>query len=219
MADSGRGDQSRARYAAFRRRKRWGPGRSWVVTALPPAPSWCWSRYSRQDDRLLPAFHQPLRPRIPTHQYWDPVFEEFGALPFIFGTIVSSLLALLIGGPISLGAAIYLSELAPDWLRSPVSFLVELLAAIPSVVYGLWGIFVLAPWLRTFVRALSGQNPRLPAALPGPAVRRRDAGGRPDPGHHDHPHHHRRLAGRDAGGARHPARGACSPWGRPGGRR
>ncbi len=82
---------------------------------------------------------------------WDPVARNFGALPFIFGTVVSSLIALLVGGPIGLGAAIYLSELAPNWLRDPVSFLVELLAAIPSVVYGLWGIFVMAPWLRSTV--------------------------------------------------------------------
>lgn len=80
---------------------------------------------------------------------WDPVAEEFGALPFVYGTLVSSFLALLVGGPISLGAAIFLSELAPNWLRNPVSFLIELLAAIPSVVYGLWGIFVLAPLLRS----------------------------------------------------------------------
>lgn len=78
---------------------------------------------------------------------WDPVFQEFGALPFIYGTLVSSLLALLIGAPIGLGAAIYLTEMAPPWVRNPVSFLVELLAAIPSVVYGLWGIFVLTGWL------------------------------------------------------------------------
>ncbi|MHB0870450.1 MAG: PstC family ABC transporter permease, partial [Chloroflexota bacterium] len=82
---------------------------------------------------------------------WDPVFEEFGALPFVYGTLVSSLLALLIGAPLSLGTAIWLAELAPQWLRSPVSALVELLAAIPSVVYGLWGIFILAPWLRSTV--------------------------------------------------------------------
>ncbi len=87
---------------------------------------------------------------------WDPVFEEFGALPFVYGTVASSCLALLIGGPISLGAAIYLSELAPSWLREPVSFLVELLAAIPSVVYGVWGIFVLVPWLRASVQPLLG---------------------------------------------------------------
>jgi phosphate transport system permease protein len=79
---------------------------------------------------------------------WDPVKEVFGGLPFIYGTIVSSLLALLIAVPISLGVAIFLVELAPAWLRGPVGFMVELLAALPSVVYGLWGIFVLVPWLR-----------------------------------------------------------------------
>ncbi|MCA9645848.1 MAG: phosphate ABC transporter permease subunit PstC [Myxococcales bacterium] len=76
---------------------------------------------------------------------WDPVSEQFGALPFIYGTVVSSLVALFIAVPVALGIAIYLSELAPLWLRKPVGFLVELLAAVPSVVYGLWGIFVLAP--------------------------------------------------------------------------
>jgi phosphate transport system permease protein len=83
---------------------------------------------------------------------WDPVERIFGALPFIYGTVVSSLLALALAVPISVGIAIYLSELAPSWLRSPLGFLVELLAAVPSVVYGLWGIFVLAPWLRDSVQ-------------------------------------------------------------------
>ena len=83
---------------------------------------------------------------------WDPVKEIFGALPFIYGTIVSSLLALLIAVPVSLGVAIYLAELAPQFIREPLSFLIELLAAIPSVVYGLWGIFVLAPFLRQTVQ-------------------------------------------------------------------
>jgi phosphate transport system permease protein len=83
---------------------------------------------------------------------WDPVAEQFGALPFIYGTLVSSLLALLIAVPLGLAAAIYLAELAPGWVRSPVAFLVELVAAVPSVVYGLWGIFVLAPFLRTWVQ-------------------------------------------------------------------
>lgn len=78
---------------------------------------------------------------------WDPVNDVYGARPFIYGTIVSSLLALLIAVPLSLGIAIYLSQFAPRWLRSPLGFIVELLAAIPSVVYGLWGIFVLAPFL------------------------------------------------------------------------
>ena len=86
-----------------------------------------------------------------TTSTWDPVAEEYGALPFIFGTLFSSLLALLIALPLSIGVAIFLSELAPRWLERPVSFLVELLAAIPSIVYGLWGLFVLVPWLRSSV--------------------------------------------------------------------
>jgi phosphate transport system permease protein len=76
---------------------------------------------------------------------WDPVAGKFGALPLIFGTVVSSVLALLLAVPLGLGVAIFLSELSPAWLKSPIGFLVELLAGIPSVVYGLWGIFVLAP--------------------------------------------------------------------------
>jgi phosphate transport system permease protein len=82
---------------------------------------------------------------------WDPVKDEYGALPFIFGTLVSSILALLIALPLGFGTAILLSELAPRWLEPSLSFLVELLAAIPSIVYGLWGIFVLIPWLRESV--------------------------------------------------------------------
>lgn len=85
---------------------------------------------------------------------WNPVASRFGALPFIWGTIFSSVVALLIAVPLSLGLAIFLSELAPSWLAHPVSFLTELLAAIPSVVYGLWGIFVLVPWLRADVQPL-----------------------------------------------------------------
>jgi phosphate transport system permease protein len=82
---------------------------------------------------------------------WDPVQEEYGALPFIYGTIVSSLLALIIALPLSIGIAVFLSELAPRWLEVPTSFLVELLAGIPSIVYGIWGFFVLVPWLRSTV--------------------------------------------------------------------
>src|SRR6187401_2808184 len=80
---------------------------------------------------------------------WDPVAGEFGALPFIWGTLYSSVLALLIAMPVALGIAIFLSELCPRWMRQPLAFLTELLAAIPSIVYGLWGIFVLAPAVRT----------------------------------------------------------------------
>ena len=79
---------------------------------------------------------------------WDPVNEVFGALPFIFGTVVSSLIALLIAVPISIATAVYLTELAPLWLRQPLIMFIELLAAVPSVILGLWGIFVMVPWLR-----------------------------------------------------------------------
>lgn len=82
---------------------------------------------------------------------WDPVNAEFGAAPALFGTLVSSFLALVLATPLALGVAIFLSEFAPRWLRRPVAFLVDLLAAIPSVVYGLWGIFVLIPLLRAYV--------------------------------------------------------------------
>ncbi len=90
---------------------------------------------------------------------WNPVSGRFGALPFVYGTLVSSGIALMLAVPLGLGVAIFLSELAPRWLRVPVGFLVELLAAIPSVVYGLWGIFVLIPWVRTSL------TPPLQAAL------------------------------------------------------
>ena len=83
-----------------------------------------------------------------TSSTWDPVHGVFGAAPAIFGTIVTSILALIIATPLALGVAIFLSEYAPRWLRQPVAFFVDLLAAIPSVVYGLWGIFVLIPILR-----------------------------------------------------------------------
>jgi phosphate transport system permease protein len=85
------------------------------------------------------------------HAKWDPVFKNFGALAFIYGTLVSSFLALLQAVPLGIGTALFLSEMAPPRLRASVSFLVELLATIPSVVYGLWGIFVLVPWVRTYI--------------------------------------------------------------------
>jgi len=89
---------------------------------------------------------------------WDPVAENYGALPFIFGTVVSSLIALAIALPLSLGVAIFLSELAPRWMERPMSFVIELLAAIPSIVYGLWGIFVMVPWLRTSIQPFLGKT-------------------------------------------------------------
>jgi phosphate transport system permease protein len=86
-----------------------------------------------------------------TGRIWNPIKGNFGSLPFVYGTIVSSLIALLISVPLSLGIAIFLVEQAPYYVARPLGFLVELLAAIPSVVYGLWGIFVLAPFLRVHV--------------------------------------------------------------------
>jgi phosphate transport system permease protein len=86
-----------------------------------------------------------------TSSTWNPVAEQFGAGPAIYGTLVSSAIALLIATPLALGSAIFLSEFAPRWMRQPLGFLVDLLAAIPSVVYGLWGIFVLVPLLRRYV--------------------------------------------------------------------
>lgn len=85
---------------------------------------------------------------------WNPVAENFGALPFIYGTVISSLIALVIAVPLSIGLAVFLTEMCPRVLRAPLSFMTELLAAIPSVVYGLWAIFVLAPILRVDVNPL-----------------------------------------------------------------
>ena len=83
-------------------------------------------------------------------EIWNPVTGQFGALPFIWGTLYSSILALAIATPIALGIAVFVSELCPSWLRQPLVFLTELLAAIPSIVYGLWGVFVLVPAVRAF---------------------------------------------------------------------
>ena len=95
-------------------------------------------------------------------EIWDPVAGEFGARPFIWGTLYSAVLALLIAAPIALGIAIFISELSPAWLQRPLVFLTELLAAIPSIVYGLWGIFVLVP----FVRQIEAATPAWMKSLP-----------------------------------------------------
>ena len=123
----------------------------WLVLLLAggvgAAPVWgSWGALRAFGFRFLVTWH------------WDPVAGEFGALPFIYGTLLSSLLALLIAVPLSLGAAIFLAELAPSWIRPPIAFLIEMLAAVPSVVYGLWGIFVLVPWLRDWVQPALGRT-------------------------------------------------------------
>src|SRR5215210_7125278 len=109
-----------------------------------------------------------------TSSTWDPVAEQFGALPLIFGTLLSSVIALVIAVPLSLGVAVYLTEFAPKVVRQPVAFLIGLLAAIPSVVYGLWGIFVLIPALRTTVfpllRKAFGFLPLFQGAIYGPSM-------------------------------------------------
>jgi phosphate transport system permease protein len=100
---------------------------------------------------------------------WDPVSGEFGALPFIWGTLYSSILALLIATPVSLGIAVFIAELSPSWLRQPLVFITELLAAIPSVVYGLWGIFVLVPAVRWLENALP-ESLRVVPLFSGPPI-------------------------------------------------
>ena len=155
----------------------------------PPGPTWRVLRGVNRADRLYKAILTALALGLPLFlivlvtqlvvsswpsitkfgfsfvwtSVWDPVADVFGAAPMIFGTIASALLALLMAVPLALGVAIFLTEFAPKWVRQPVAFLVELLAAIPSVVYGLWGIFVLIPFLRSHVvpplRAALGWTP------------------------------------------------------------
>ena len=117
---------------------------------------------------------------------WDPVAGEFGARPFIWGTLYSSVLALIISTPIALGIAIYHFRARAELAPRPLVFLTELLAAIPSIVYGLWGIFVLVP----FVRQLQVATPEWMRGVPlftRPAARRRHALGRAHPRHHGDP--------------------------------
>src|SRR5208337_2254619 len=90
-----------------------------------------------------PSTHKPM--------YWDPVNGHFSAIPFLYGTLVSSFLALLLAVPLAIGVAVFLTEMCPQVLRTPLAFLTELLAAIPSVIYGLWAVFVLVPLLREHV--------------------------------------------------------------------
>ena len=105
---------------------------------------------------------QRFGPRFWATSVWDPVTGEFGALPFIWGTLYSSVLALLLATPVAIGIAVFITELCPGWLQKPLAFLTELLAAIPSIVYGLWGIFVLVPAVRVFQMALPDSWRALP---------------------------------------------------------
>ncbi len=111
--------------------------------------------------------------RFITGQVWNPTADTFGALPYIYGTLITSCIGLLIATPIAVGASLYIVEYAPRWLRTPISFTVELLAVIPSVIYGFWGIAVLAPFLRDRVerplKATLGDVPVLNQLVTGPA--------------------------------------------------
>ena len=96
------------------------------------------------------AVHQ-FGPHFLFSSEWDPVADQYGALPFIYGTLVSSGIALLIAVPLGVATALFLTEMAPQKIRQPAIMIVEMLAAVPSVIFGLWGIFVMVPWLRDHV--------------------------------------------------------------------
>ena len=125
---------------------------------------------------------------------WDPVAEQFGALPFIYGTLVSSLIALLIAVPLSIATAVYLTELAPLWIRQPLASLIEMLAAIPSVILGLWGIFVMIPWLRDYPFPCLKRYLRLDAVFHRADLRAQHARRRNHYCDHDSADHHFGLA-------------------------
>ena len=112
--------------------------------------------------------------RFFTTSEWDPVFEKFGAAHYIYGTAVTSLLALVIATPIAVGAALFLAEYAAKWLRGPVGYLIEMLAVIPSIIYGLWGFFILAPFMRgnvePFLKEVIGPLPIVGSMFSGPAI-------------------------------------------------
>ncbi len=121
-----------------------------------------WIAFSLIQDSF-PVF-QKFGLKFITGRVWDEVEGQFAIMPYIFGTLYSSFIALAIAVPISVGCAIFLSEVAPPWIRTPVTFLIELLAAIPSVVYGLWGIFVMLPFLRDhFMQPIANSEiPKIP---------------------------------------------------------
>ncbi|MGH8830284.1 MAG: phosphate ABC transporter permease PstC [Polaromonas sp.] len=109
-----------------------------------------------------------------TNSVWDPVKNEYGGLVMIYGTLATSLIALLIAVPVSFGIALFLTELSPAWLKRPLGTAIELLAAVPSIVYGMWGLLVFGPILATYVQqplqSLFGNVPYLGALLSGPPV-------------------------------------------------
>ena len=105
---------------------------------------------------------------------WDPVKKIFGAFPLIYGTLITSAIAMLIGVPLAFGVAVFITELCPPWLKRPVGTLIELLAAIPSIIYGIWGLFVFAPMLQSTVQPILidslGRLPGIGALFEGPPL-------------------------------------------------
>ncbi|OIQ81103.1 phosphate transport system permease protein PstC [mine drainage metagenome] len=104
---------------------------------------------------------------------WDPVSNVYGALVFIVGTLVSSAIAMMIAVPVSFGIAIFISELSPNWLRGPISAVIELLAAIPSIIYGMWGLLVFAPWfgqIEPWINDYLGGIPGIGVLFRGPPM-------------------------------------------------
>jgi phosphate transport system permease protein len=111
-----------------------------------------------------------------TDSTWNPVSEQFGAAAYVFGTVVTSVVALLLAAPVGVGCSLFLAEYAPMWLRTPVAFVIELLAAIPSIIYGLWGFFIMAPVMRgliePFLKNVIGPLPVVGALFSGPIIGR-----------------------------------------------
>jgi phosphate transport system permease protein len=109
-----------------------------------------------------------------TSQVWNPVTEKFGALAPIYGTLVTSAIAMLIGIPVALGVAVFITEICPIWLKRPLATMIELLAAIPSIIYGIWGLFVFAPFVQAYIQpaiiATLGQIPGVGALFAGPPL-------------------------------------------------
>ena len=151
-------------------------------------------------------------------QDWDPVFNQFGALPFIYGTLVTSALGMFFAVPLGLGAAIFLAELAPRRISDALTFLIDLLAAVPSVIYGLLGVFILVPLMRTDGRAVAQAHARFLASVSGAGLRHRLPDGGPGAGHHDCAVHHFGFARSAAGGAQRPAGSRRWAWARRAGK-
>jgi phosphate transport system permease protein len=121
-------------------------------------------------DLARPAFRELGLWRFLVSSDWDPVSGSFGALAFVYGTVVTSAIAMLVALPIGVALALFLSEMGPGALRPPVSFAIETLAAIPSVIYGLWGLFVLVPWLRGTVEPFLGRRLGFLPLFAGPPI-------------------------------------------------